>query len=175
MHEVLAELESEMAGVLWRLKANQTRFTPLEPAGQWTIRQIVEHLCLSYRSTVGVLQSRIDKGTPTRSEPVLRQRIAHVTLITCGYFPKGRKAPEAVMPGQMSLPDDGAALTRCFNEQILLLDEVAAKAELLFGEVACASHGTLGPLTVPQWRRFHLIHGRHHMKQIRRLVAEQMD
>jgi hypothetical protein len=27
----------------------------------------------------------------------------------------------------------------------------------------------LGPLTAGQWRKFHLIHGRHHAKQIRRL------
>jgi hypothetical protein len=29
----------------------------------------------------------------------------------------------------------------------------------------------LGPLTIPQWRRFHLVHTQHHMKQVARLRA----
>jgi hypothetical protein len=29
----------------------------------------------------------------------------------------------------------------------------------------------LGPLTIRQWRKFHLIHGRHHIKQIRAIRA----
>jgi hypothetical protein len=31
----------------------------------------------------------------------------------------------------------------------------------------------LGPLSMQQWRKFHLIHGRHHLKQIARIRAEQ--
>src|ERR1700721_2221583 len=31
----------------------------------------------------------------------------------------------------------------------------------------------LGPLTAGQWRKFHLVHGMHHVKQIRRLRGEQ--
>jgi hypothetical protein len=30
-------------------------------------------------------------------------------------------------------------------------------------------HPILGPLTGNQWRKFHLVHGLHHVKQIRRL------
>jgi hypothetical protein len=29
----------------------------------------------------------------------------------------------------------------------------------------------LGPLTGAQWRKFHLVHGRHHARQIRQLRA----
>jgi hypothetical protein len=29
-------------------------------------------------------------------------------------------------------------------------------------------HVILGPLTVKQWKKFHLAHGLHHLKQIRR-------
>jgi len=28
-------------------------------------------------------------------------------------------------------------------------------------------HPLLGPLTASQWRKFHLVHGRHHAQQIR--------
>jgi hypothetical protein len=30
-------------------------------------------------------------------------------------------------------------------------------------------HPILGPLTGAEWRKFHLVHGLHHVKQIRRL------
>jgi hypothetical protein len=32
-------------------------------------------------------------------------------------------------------------------------------------------HPILGPLTAAEWRKFHLIHGLHHIKQIRKLKA----
>jgi hypothetical protein len=31
----------------------------------------------------------------------------------------------------------------------------------------------LGPLTGAQWRKFHLVHGRHHVKQVLHLRAGQ--
>src|SRR6266487_2524129 len=30
----------------------------------------------------------------------------------------------------------------------------------------CASHTVLGPLNIDQWRKFQLVHGEHHLKQI---------
>jgi hypothetical protein len=30
----------------------------------------------------------------------------------------------------------------------------------------------LGPFSIEQWRKFHLVHGRHHVKQIRQRRAE---
>jgi hypothetical protein len=52
------------------------------------------------------------------------------------------------------------------------MDQGLAECEQRFGsEVKMADHVVLGPLTIPQWRRFHLIHTRHHMKQIERLRA----
>ncbi|MGZ7099671.1 MAG: DUF1569 domain-containing protein [Candidatus Angelobacter sp.] len=30
-------------------------------------------------------------------------------------------------------------------------------------------HPVLGPLTAAEWRKFHLVHGLHHVKQIRSL------
>jgi hypothetical protein len=33
------------------------------------------------------------------------------------------------------------------------------------------THPVLGPLTVSQWRKFHFVHTRHHMKQVRERAA----
>jgi hypothetical protein len=50
------------------------------------------------------------------------------------------------------------------------MDELIAEGERRFGQ-ACplADHPILGPLTGREWRNFHLAHGKHHVRQIRRL------
>jgi hypothetical protein len=45
--------------------------------------------------------------------------------------------------------------------------------EAKFGSrIKVLDHPILGPLSIDQWRRFHLVHGLHHVKQIRRLRRE---
>ena len=46
------------------------------------------------------------------------------------------------------------------------IDELTRRGEELFGDQSAVSHSVLGPLSMQEWRRFHLIHGRHHVKQI---------
>jgi len=47
---------------------------------------------------------------------------------------------------------------------------VLAECERRFGKRSkLANHFILGPLTAQEWRRFHWVHTRHHMKQIARL------
>jgi len=47
------------------------------------------------------------------------------------------------------------------------MDASLADAERRFGHrTRVLFHPILGPLTAQQWRRFHLVHGRHHLKQI---------
>ena len=48
------------------------------------------------------------------------------------------------------------------------MDEAIAQCEQRYGSRAMVlDHPVLGPLTARQWRKFHLAHGRHHVKQIR--------
>ena len=50
--------------------------------------------------------------------------------------------------------------------------QVIAQCEERYGaRVKVLDHPVLGPLTAKQWRKFHLIHGRHHVRQISRLKA----
>jgi hypothetical protein len=57
--------------------------------------------------------------------------------------------------------------------EISQLTEVIGDAEARFGiGVDLLDHPILGPLTAAQWRKFHLVHGLHHTKQVLRLRHE---
>jgi hypothetical protein len=50
------------------------------------------------------------------------------------------------------------------------MDEVIGQCEARFGKrTRVLDHPVLGPLTARQWRKFHWVHGRHHVKQIQKL------
>jgi hypothetical protein len=50
------------------------------------------------------------------------------------------------------------------------MDKLIGECEERFGSGRkLLDHPILGPLTGAQWRKFHLVHGRHHLKQIRAL------
>jgi hypothetical protein len=47
------------------------------------------------------------------------------------------------------------------------MDDALAKCEKQFGNgKKIADHPVLGPIPISGWRKFHLLHTRHHMKQI---------
>jgi hypothetical protein len=62
---------------------------------------------------------------------------------------------------------DEAGLVARIHEALSCLDDRIKRARALFGGRPFASHIILGPLSASQWTRFHLVHGRHHIKQIR--------
>ncbi len=169
MHKILEQLESELATVLHGLDARQAQLTPAQHPEKWNVQQVVEHLLMSFRTTTAVIQVRIDKGSPTLAKPMLRQKMAQVSLIAMGYFPRGRKAPSAVSPAFPASLRTGEELTRKVHEELSALDTASDKAEEMFGGIRCVSHIVMGPLSIPQWRKFHLVHGEHHVKQIRRI------
>lgn len=137
------------------------------PPSKWRIQQIVEHLELTYSATEVVLRIRLAKERPTSSTPGLLQRGAKVMILHLGYFPSGIPAPDAVTPSPSAKPLSGkevaASAVHHMRQMDALLDEVATA----FGpSTRSASHLRLGPLNRLEWRRFHLIHGLHHIRQI---------
>lgn len=163
----LGQLNHAIAYSLHGLDSSQTQLRPRRRRNRWSIQQIVEHLLLTYASTEETLSARLAKGRATRSKPGLMQRIGQYTVIRLGYFPRGRKAPRLVMPpAEIAAPLSGEELAQRVREQLLRLHELSNEAEKVFGERRCASHHVLGPLSIAQWRRFHLIHGEHHARQI---------
>jgi DinB superfamily len=141
-------------------------------ANSWNRRQVVEHILLTYSSTTREMERRLAKGSPTSRARTMKERMVQFMLIGCGYFPRGRKAPDAVDPVQHSQAQrDGAALAQDFRQRFAEMEAAISKAEAAWGsKVAVAAHFRLGPLTAVQWRRFHAVHARHHTKQIERIA-----
>jgi hypothetical protein len=165
MNSTLHQLQREIADSLQSLDATQTQLRP-RPS-KWSIQQIIEHLLLTYSSTETAISTRLAKRTPTRARPTLAHRISQFAVTRCGYFPTGREAPEPVTPNPTTHPLSGEDLAQTTAEHLARLDLLFTEAETLFGPASqCASHTVLGPLNIYQWRKFQLIHGEHHLKQI---------
>jgi hypothetical protein len=133
--------------------------------GNWSVAGIVEHLTLSYSKSAAGMQRRREKGPgiPARSR-TLRQRLQQFVIVTLGYFPPGRESPAAVLPTGRHYRDLLADLDRVFGDLDASLTETSSA---LGGSRAVLDHPVLGPFSVNQWRKFHLVHTRHHAKQIR--------
>ena len=167
MNSDLQLLTRELAQSLQGLDRTQIQLRPPNHPDGWSIQQIVEHLLLTYESTEVVLKARLAKGTPTRAKPTILQYVQQYAVMRLGYFPTGRKAPSPVSPRSPSRPLTGEELTHSVAEHLASLEAICHEAEKFFGPSArFANHTVLGPLHVPHWRRFQLVHGRHHIKQI---------
>jgi len=139
------------------------------PAGKWSTAEILEHLNLSYTGTIKGMQRGLDSGSPSASSDRGRMRWQRLILIRGGYFPYGRKSPERVLP-RGAPPQQVAAE---ILENVARMDAVIQECEARFGRrKPLADHPVLGPLTAAEWRKFHLVHAKHHAKQIRKLRSE---
>jgi hypothetical protein len=167
MNSTLHQLQRDIADSLHSLDATQTQLQPPTRPHKWSIQQIIEHLLLTYSSTESAISSRLAKRTPTHARPTLTHRVFQFGVTRCQYFPIGRVAPPAVTPQPTMHPLSGEDLTQATARQLADLDLLFDEAETLFGPACqCASHTVLGPLNIGQWRKFHLVHGEHHLKQI---------
>lgn len=166
MNDPLEMLAREIQATVSGLNAVQTQASPPDQPRKWSIQQIIQHLNLSYETTAQVLKVRIEKERPTQAAPTLVQRAAQFAIINLGRFPKGREAPAAVTPALVDLVYTGDELARRAKAHLEEISRLAARGEELFGTRRAASHLVLGPLSMAQWRTFHLVHGRHHFRQI---------
>ncbi len=138
--------------------------------GKWSAAEILEHLTKAFTGTTYVMTRALDQGQSKARPDTFSQRFGAFVVVTLGYFPTGRAAPEPTRPSGAAPADAGRAI----REALVELDQVCARSADRFGErVKVSNHPILGAFTVRQWRRFHRIHTRHHMKQIARL-REQM-
>jgi hypothetical protein len=56
------------------------------------------------------------------------------------------------------------------------MDGIMARCESEFGSHRkVLDHPILGPFSIAQWRKFHLVHGRHHVKQLQYLRAKSSE
>lgn len=163
MRRIGAAIEGAIAGLTREQMA-------WHPAGKWSAAEILEHLAATYGSTARLMQKLAAKGTTRAGKPTLRQKFFAWAVTGAGYFPSGRQAPEFTRPAGLG-PDEAAQTIR---RNLTEMDAAFAIAEERFGKrVVVADHPVLGSLKLGQWRRFHWVHTRHHMRQIARLRAQQ--
>ena len=135
------------------------------PEGKWSSAQILEHLTLTFSGTVkGMQRVLASDGTGARKR-TLKNRLFAFIVADLGYFPSGRKSPD------MAVPSSGNPATAVGDivRNLIAMDAVLTELEAKKGPSVRVTHPVIGPLKIAQWRRFHLLHTRHHMKQIVRL------
>jgi DinB superfamily len=170
MHASLEQLHARYAQTLDGRSSEALEVHPANDAGCWNARQIVEHLILTYRSSASAFQKRLEKGRPTQTKLTMRQRGPRLVVLGLGFMPRGQVSPPMVTPAaDAGSPLDGAALADAMRSELQRMDDLLSLCERQFGEQQMATHQVLGPLSASQWRRFHVTHGRHHFKQIRRI------
>jgi hypothetical protein len=140
------------------------------PADKWCAAEVLEHLYLSYTGTVKGFERVLEAGKPLVARASMRHRLRVVVVLGLNHLPEGRKAPKHTVP--RGLPPEKVKTE--VSLKIAAMDEIIARCEARLGRGKLLDHPILGPLTAGQWRKFHLIHGRHHAKQIVRLREQVM-
>jgi hypothetical protein len=136
----------------------------LAPAGKWCAAQIMEHLLLTYKGTNSGLEKCLERGTPLARRATIKDRLAVLLVVGFGHLPEGRAAPERTRPRGFAPEEVRQA---CDSELKKMVERLDA-CEVKFGTgTKITDHPFIGPLTPNQWRKFHWVHGRHHMRQIR--------
>jgi hypothetical protein len=136
------------------------------PEGKWSTAEILEHLYLSYTGTVKGFERCLAAGKPLARSPHLKDRVVAVIAVEAGYLGRKRQAPKNTRPRGMAAEKVVAEIA----PTILAMEKLIAECEARHGRrVRLIDHPILGPLTAKQWRKFHWLHGQHHLKQILRL------
>jgi hypothetical protein len=133
--------------------------------GKWCVADILEHLYLTYTGTIKGLNRVLEAGKPLARRPTAMDRFRSFVVTGLGYLPEGRKAPPMTAPKGV----DRATVRAQIGTQITAMNDLLAECARRFGEgTRILDHPVLGPLTADGWRKFHVAHGQHHLKQIER-------
>ena len=165
MHPTTKQIRDAIVKAIGGLSEDQMRE---HPEGKWDAAAILEHLAMTYSSTVRVMQKALTAGKPIGTSSTLTHRVRRLVVLNCSYIPRGRKAPKQVVPTQAISGKEARELVLANLEK---MDEALNQCEQRFGnKVKIADHAVLGPIPLSGWRKFHVLHTRHHMKQIETLA-----
>jgi hypothetical protein len=174
MHAVLERVVSEISREVLALDAETTQLHPNGLKYKWSAQQVVEHLVLGYRLTSGALETRLNKGRLSRNQRrTYLQWSLQLMILTFGNLPRGVPALEETVPvaGRFAAMD-GQRLGDLMRQEIDAMDGLLDACRRKFGIERVAIHPFLGPLRVDQWRRFHVVHGLHHLAQLRSVITQ---
>src|SRR5271155_5987097 len=173
MHPVLDRVVSQIENELRGFDAETTQLHPGEHVHEWSLQQVIEHLVLGYRGTCGAMEARLKKGRLSQKQDrTYLQWLLQLMILSFGRLPRGVPALKETTP----TPDefakmDGRQLGECLRQEAEAMDLQFDRCRRKFGMERVAFHPWLGPLRVDQWRRFHAVHGVHHITQLRNVIA----
>ena len=166
MDSRLAELKHGLESASEGMSGEQLSW---HPPGKWCAAEVLEHLYLTYTGTIKGFEKVMEAGKPLATRASMKHRLRTLVVVGFGHLPEGRKAPSNTQP--RGLPVE--TVRNEVGAKITAMDAIIAQCEARFGRrERLLDHPILGPLTAVQWRKFHLVHGRHHQKQLLRLRVE---
>lgn len=161
LQKLQQEIESAVAGM-------SSAQLSLHPPGKWSAAEILEHLYLTYTGTVKGFERLVEAGSPLATAQTWAQRGRTLIVVGLGYLPSGREAPAVARP--RGVPPEKVLAE--IGSKISEMDDIIGRCEQQLGSrCKLLDHPVLGPLTACQWRKFHVVHGLHHVKQLRRLQS----
>lgn len=166
MDPQLVRLKKEIADALSVASEPQLNW---HPPGKWCAGEILEHLYLTYTGTWKGFQRVAEAGRPIVTAPSWKQVVGKRLVLGFNFLPPGRQSPPTARPRGLPREKVLAEIVAKIDE----MDEMISRCEKTIGSGELLDHPILGPLTGEQWRKFHLIHGLHHIKQIRKLREKQ--
>jgi hypothetical protein len=165
MHQQIQALSDALRNAVDGLAPEQMDAHPLE--GKWSMAEVLEHLSLTYSGTAKGLQRVLGSGKPAVTSRSPKQMLFQAVTLGLGYLPEGRKAPKGVVPSGGKPSAELAANIFTLLQQ---MDNGLDECEKRFGSgKKIMDHPVMGACSVRQWRKFHLVHGMHHVKQLERL------
>jgi hypothetical protein len=163
MDRRLDKLKESLQSTVEGMSSEQLRW---HPPGKWCVVELLEHLYLTYTGTIKGFERVVGKGKPLASRASLTQRAVTLVVVGLGHMPAGHEAPAIVMP--KGLPAE--EVRNEIGAKIVAMDAIIGQCEARFGRrVPLLDHPILGPLRATQWRKLHVVHGQHHLKQLLRL------
>jgi len=174
MHAVLEHVVVQISKEVRGLDADVAQQHPGGRTHEWNAQQVVEHLILTYRATSGLLESRLRKGRSSQHQNrTWLQRLLQVMILGCGRLPQGVPTLDEnrPSPGEFAAMD-GEQLGSALCAEMQWMDALLERCRHRFGTERVGNHPWLGPLRVDQWRRFHVVHGLHHVEQLRSILAQ---
>ena len=165
MHPVLKVSLEPLADAIETLTQAEAQVVPMPGQGRWCAQQVIEHLILTYKLTDETVTKHLKSGQAAKKGRSPALSLLRLQTIGFGRMPRGVPAIHAVRPKEFT-PMDGRALRERFLAAAEEMDGILSKARQKFGIQACGEHPFYGGLRVDEWRRYHAVHARHHMRQL---------
>jgi len=167
MHPVFQSGFRQMAAEMGHFDATSSGVHPWGRPHCWSVQQIVEHLVLSMDHTAATLEERLAKGRPDRySSRTRAEWLMQLMVLSAGHMPRGVGATDETTPPRRMPPMGVHELTQRLESAIERVDATFEQSRHRFGMERIGRHFLLGPLRVDQWRRYHVLHLRHHTEQV---------